>query len=293
MTTTASVYTIAAVFAAAEKAFLGPNRKWKPINEMQKRFVSEVLEPTRSELVRIPEITSIAALSEIPINEFLKEEGFDIQLDPFPVVIPPERAWGAASVLDVLMKWRVPGKVTTITTSAQTRFPAAKLSDETVRIRRVGNTDVAMIETETADVAYMAMWEKPLEHFELLAAVEDLTPEKGSYTPYEGLVFPMVDLDHQVDISWLKGLNTIDDENFFNKITQALQQTKLKMNHVGARIKDAVAIGGMRCTSMPNPPLVIDQPFLFWVMRPGLSRPLFAAHITQEHWKDPGSLDDM
>lgn len=291
MTTTASMYTIVAAFDTAEKAFLGPDRKWKPFNDMQRRFVYEVLDPTRPELVHIPEITSIAALSEIPINEFLKKEGFDIQLDPFPVVTPPDRAWGAASVLDVLMKWRVPGSATTIVTPDKTSFPAAKLSDMIVQIRRVGDTDVARIETETADVAYMAMWEKPLEHFELLAAVEGLAPEKGSYAPYEGLVFPMVDLDHEVDIGWLKELSTVDDEGYLNKITQALQQTKLKMNHIGARIKDAVAIDGIRCTSMPNPPLVINRPFLFWVTRPGLSRPLFAAHITEKHWKDPGSLD--
>jgi hypothetical protein len=293
MTTTASMYTIAAAFAAAEKAFLGPDRKWNPVNDRQKRFVSEVLEPTRPELAGIPEIVSIAALSEVPINEFLEEEGFDIRLDPFPKVTPPDRAWGAASVLDVLMQWKKKGTKTTVTADGKP-YVGARLEKETAHIfNAVGHTDVAMIETQSGDMAWMAMWDTPVEHFELLDVVQQLSSAQKLPSNYEGLVFPAVDLDHEVDIGWLKGLWTIDNEQYLNKITQALQQTKLKMNHVGARIKDAAAIGGLRCMGfeMPLPPLIIDKPFLFWVQRPGLSRPLFAAHITQEHWKDPGSLD--
>jgi hypothetical protein len=289
------MYTVASAFAAAEKAFFGKNWRWKPVSDLQRRFVSEILEPTRSELAYIPEIESIASSSEAPINEFLRRKGFDIQLDKFPEPSRLERPWGAASVLDVLMKWEMKGVADELETPDGKTYPAARLSKKAVDIVCAGNVDVAILATQSADVAYMAMWDKQVEHFELLAAVENLSRARKSYAPYEGLIFPMVDLDHEVDIGWLKGLSTTPDEKgYVNIITQALQQTKLKMNHVGARIKDAVTIGGIRFTASldrPLPPLIINKPFLFWVKRPGLSRPLFAARITEEHWKNPGSLE--
>jgi len=288
------MYTITSAFVAAEKAFLGGNRKWVPVNGLQERFVSRILEPTRPELVNIPELESVAALSEAPINEFLRRKGFSIQLDPFPKLVPPERAWGAASVLDVLVQWRTRGFATKLETPGGKIYPAARLSEDTVYVVRAGDVFLAELRTRSSDIAYMAMWDEPVEHFELLAAVEGISRARKLPAPYEGLIFPMVDLDHKVDIGWLKELSTTDNKGYFNKLTQALQQTKLKMNHIGARIKDAVAIGGIRCTSCVReelPPLVINKPFLFWIERPGLSRPLFAARITEGDWKDPGSLE--
>jgi len=295
MSNTASMYTIASAIVAAETAFLGPNRNWKTSNELQQKFVSTILEVVRPELFRIPEIESMAALSEVPINKFLKERGFDIQLDPFPRVSPPARAWGAASVLDVTVQWKIKGTIGEIETANKATYPAAVLGDDATQVFQVGHTPVARLATQSSDIAYMAVHENPVGRFELLAAVEELMRAPRSSARYKGLIFPMVDLDHKVDIGWLKELETTDQEGYLNIIVQALQQTKLKINHIGARIKDAVAIGGVRFAAFEEkmPPLVIDRPFLFWIERPGLSRPLFASYITQEHWKDPGSLQDM
>ncbi|MDP3710232.1 MAG: serpin family protein [bacterium] len=295
MSSTASMYTVTSAFVAAEKAFLGENRQWRTKNEMQKVFVRTVLGPCRPELANIPELVSMAALSEEPINAFLRQKGFDIQLDKFPSLMPPKRAWGAASVLDVLLKWRTEGTRTQITTPIMDKFPAANLPKSTTSVfmSKLHPHPVASVFTKSGDVVHMTVCDKDLQHFSLLEEAEAISLNEQDYAPYEGVIFPMVDLNHKVDISWLKELSTLDDEGYPNVLTQALQQTKFKMNHEGARIKDAVAIGGMRLTAAinkPLPPLIIDRPFLFWVERPNLSRPLFVARFTEEDWKDPGSL---
>jgi len=72
-------------------------------------------------------------------------------------------------------------------------------------------------------------------------------------------------------------------------ITQALQQTKLRMNEEGARAQSAVAIGVLR-GCLPTYDYVIDWPFLFWITRPGISKPLFVAYVTEDDWKNPGDI---
>jgi hypothetical protein len=47
----------------------------------------------------------------------------------------------------------------------------------------------------------------------------------------------------------------------------------------------AVAIG-----PEPKPDHVIDRPFLVWFERDGLSRPLFAAYVVEDEWRNPGAI---
>ncbi len=291
MTATASYYTIVSAIVAAENAFLGAGRTWNPVNDQQRKFIDSFLEPCRPDLDKIPEYETIAALSEVPINEFLMKKGFGIQLEKFPKLLPPARVWGAASVLDLLLKWKTPGTKAKIAVGDRS-YTAARIDDdyEAFSIRGHENP-IALVETENGDKAYFTVLEKPLEGLALLEKAQSVISAQVMPEYFDGVLFPAVDLSHEVDISWLKKMWTVDDERYTNEITQALQQTKLKMNHLGARVKDAVAIGGMRTTSLPPPPLVINRPFLFCIERPGLKMPLFSAYITEENWKDPGSLD--
>jgi hypothetical protein len=75
------------------------------------------------------------------------------------------------------------------------------------------------------------------------------------------------------------------------RIKQAKQQTKFKMNHIGAKAESAAAFGfAFECCSMPKPDLVIDKPFYAWMTRKGLDVPYFAGYIDTSDWKDPGEL---
>ena len=77
------------------------------------------------------------------------------------------------------------------------------------------------------------------------------------------------------------------------RITQALQQTKLRMNDTGGRCESAAAVAACleSCSIGPENPYIIDKPFLLWLERPSLSQPLFALHLCEDVWKLPENLD--
>ena len=80
---------------------------------------------------------------------------------------------------------------------------------------------------------------------DLVATIQALRSDNGLKNTggYRSVLFPMVDYDEHVDISWLIGMRTFDVSNSEFGISQALQQTKFKMNQLGARVKSAVAFG--------------------------------------------------
>src|SRR3989344_1705151 len=170
MTQTCSMYTVVSALVAAEKAFLGDNRAWRFSNQKQAEFISQFLEVCRPDLGKIREFETIAALSEGPINDFLREKGFDIQLDKFPVLTPPDRAWGAASVLDLLLRWRDKGKKTEITTKDKQKFSAAKMPSSGVSIfgLKAHPYPVTQVRTSSEDLVYMTVCDEELENFELV-----------------------------------------------------------------------------------------------------------------------------
>lgn len=74
-------------------------------------------------------------------------------------------------------------------------------------------------------------------------------------------------------------------------IIQAIQQIKIKMNEKGARFQSTTAMGVMlMCANIPKPDLIIREPFLVWVTRYDIEKPIMAAFITEENWKNPGNL---
>ena len=77
-------------------------------------------------------------------------------------------------------------------------------------------------------------------------------------------------------------------------LVQALQQCKLKANHLGAVVTDAFAGAGALETCMvsrPKPDLVVDGSLLFVLDRPGLSQPVISLVVRPDSFKDPGKLD--
>jgi len=104
----------------------------------------------------------------------------------------------------------------------------------------------------------------------------------------------MVNLDELVDISWLLGMETTAESGQRAWVSQAKQQTILKMNEVGARAKSAVAIAVTRSIEMPKPDMVINGPFLVWFEREGLAPSRSSSgHITQEDWRNPGDISKV
>ncbi|MGB0385654.1 MAG: hypothetical protein ACPGWR_12605 [Ardenticatenaceae bacterium] len=277
-----TVFTPYPLVAALQKTedFLGAQREWNVVNRTQTRFLRESFEPCRQEVTQIKEIESVASYSEEVINRFLRERDFTIQLRPFPPA-----GFGTASVLDLNVVWQERGRRTKVRTVGELTFPGIYLEEgvEFLESRKV-REPVVKLATKSNDAVYIMRWDHPLSEFDLVSTVSDLSLEAADVW-YEGVIFPMVDLDLSINTEWLIGLNTQDENGAVAIISQALQQTKFKMNEFGARVKSAAAVGVMRGGPIPY---IINSPFLLWIERAGLSKPLFVGHITQENWRDPG-----
>ena len=290
---------------------LGKDKVWHPQNKNQERIV-ELLK-LRDQLNVFFQKTAEGGLGHkelrywvdwvaATLNKILKEEGFNIQLKDFK---PGE--FGVVAILDVLVEWLIKGNEDQILVGDVT-YPAVRMDYSgqvdgryTQLVEVFGSphhpNPVGMLCTKTGDRVYMTIAgvSSPPEGFALCDAIEQI--RSGMLTAsgrWAGMLFPMVDINDQPDISWLIGMNTTDQHGKHAEISQALQQTKFKMNQFGARVKSAVAIG-ITITAVRKEPqwLVIDKPFYLWIERDGVSFPVVGMYVDYSDWKDPGNLQSM
>lgn len=288
MSRSAAVHPIIAALVEAER-FLGRGRTWTPANDTQRRFLGEFFAPGRDEAAALREIERMASWSHEEVNAFLRRHGFSIALEPFG-----EAEFGIAAVLDLLVQWAVPGTPTTLRGARGGRFyEAAHLKREVlVYTSRSHSQPIARIQTTSGNEVHLTVWEGSADGIDLVSTAKMISGGFADCANYTGVIFPMVSLDQQVDVSWLRGMETVAEDGRPSEVTQALQQNKLRMNERGARAQSAFAGGVlMRSIAVEDPPLEINRPFLVWFERPGLAFPLFVAHVTEEDWKNPGGLD--
>lgn len=285
-TQTVVMHPIVAALVAAEE-ILGPGRVWHGANDEAGRFFDGAFSRSRNEVEHMPEIYKLASWSAEVINKALKERGFEIQLDPFG---PNE--FGVIGILELLLKWRIAGTRDNIFAD-DGMFPAVKMAWSNVEV--VGLEDhqhpAILLPTTSGDEIYLTMIGKGLSEVRWLRDIGHTIVEQGGKkqpVPRDGntfVKFPMVDLDVKTDITWLLQTFTYTDGGKKSTIVQALQQTMLAMDHLGAMVKSGVAVKSCM-ESMPHG-LVIDKPFYAVVNRPGLNEPIFTGLIGQEHWKAP------
>jgi hypothetical protein len=281
------------IVSALAKAldFLGESG-WTAKTSHQARFLQHFyVEKANLHRFNENELRAWADTVAANLNRILAAEGFSIRFDDFS-----DGEFGVASILDVAVAWLVEGE-------ALPEFGTGYWPG--VRMKRFGEVDgkemqlfsgtfaahhprpIATIETKSGDTVSMTVAERPLEGIALIDAVDWLRVTKLPEQPFGDLYFPMIDFEETKSLDWLAGLSTAGGAQ---EVAQALQQTKFKMNHTGARVKDAVALT-MRSTGMGPPPLMIDKPFLLWIERPGVGKPIFYAYLDTANWKDPGSLE--
>ncbi|MFW9966939.1 MAG: hypothetical protein ACFFEA_07280 [Candidatus Thorarchaeota archaeon] len=289
-TSTIVTYPIAAALMEAEE-FVIDSAGWNPVKVIQRDFLERYYTPCREEIPTIKEIERVAHIDVEVVNKWLQNHDFDIQLDPLD-----ENGFGAAAMLDLLGLWLVKGRQVQIATDDGSKYPGVRM-DTGFTFNTVGGSSdlVVALETGDQDVVYMMMNEKVPSGFAMVSYVEEvlqnMTPVERDY---EAVVFPMIDLNEEGQLEWLINLQLmIPQDRFpFYFIQHALQQTRLKMNQEGYRVKSVAAVAMMLGAALPEtPPYIINRPFLIWIVRPGLSRPLFAAYLNTDVWKDPSGLD--
>ncbi len=267
----------------ALRTFAGAHANWNPTNEMQATFLLRE-RALQTSLAIVPELVTIASSSADEINAFLRARGFTIQLQSWD----PTDGCGAAGVLDLALTWAVIGSKTSVTLKETGKaYVAAKLTADGVTIHRAASHEhlVAEIATQTADRVFVTIANPPT-YDDLIAFA---TRIQGSLDRVMGgnVILPMLSCDERVDLSWLIGMHATDDDGPLI-VSQALQQTRFRLNERGARAQSGVAVAVRRGIT---PTLVIDEPFVLWIVRPSLPEPLFVGHFCPDSWTDPGALD--
>lgn len=291
MSNASEIYTIIAALKKAEET-MSLKKDWRPKNEIQKRFLKNFMRVCREDNVK--EIELEVSDEAEKINTFLEKKGFSIRLQPFP-----PNTLGFASILDLIVEWIYPGEKVKIDAKKGGIYDGVRIKKEGVSFfestvhgyRHI----IACIRTKSDDIVFITVPKEPLEESGLdLIEMTDTLSKNMDVLPdtYDGIRFPMVDLDITNDIGWLKGMSTATKNRAIPaEITQAIQQIKIKMNEKGARFQSATAIGViLMCVNVPKPDLIIREPFLVWVGRYELEKPIMAAFVTEENWKNPGNL---
>ncbi len=282
------VYTIIAALKKAEET-MGLKKNWKPKNEIQNRFLKSLLEVCRNDNVDNIEL-EVSDRAEI-INAFLQKKGFSIRLQPFPA-----DTLGFASVLDLIVEWLHLGEKVKIDAKNGQIYEGVRIKKEGVSfyesVVKGYRYVVACIMTKSGDIVSITVPKDPIEGLDLIEVSDDIF-KNMSVLPgeYGGIRFPMVDLDIVNDIGWIRGMSTTNVKNTVAEITQAIQQIKIKMNEKGARFQSATAMTvTLKCVMIPKQDLIIREPFLVCVGRHELEKPLMAAFVTEDSWKNPGNL---
>ena len=266
---------------------------WTPVNDQQKEFLEDFMRYAGLVDSLGDNLKRKAHCSVEVINAWLKENGFDIQLSPPP---PGSRTFAVASILDVLVEWIEKGSKTTIhSADTHEEFRAVKLKkgNGVSACEAKGHPNpVVSIRTKSSDTVCMTVLDRmPEGTFGVAKKVEELRSAQREWIPSDGVVFPMVDYDSQVDISWIVNMRTGDRPDDF-RIEEAIQQTKFRMNEQGARAESAAAMT-FRCLSIggPDKTIYIDRPFMLWIEREGIVAPLFTGVFAEDSWKEPKGLE--
>jgi len=281
---------------AIEEHVKGLSSPWQTTNPDQAAFLSQIY-PYREELKALApdELKVWAKETAQELNAILAEHGYEIRLRPWPA---NEGSFGVVSILDCLAEWFIPGDVTEIMHKGDT-YPAVDLRHRTHYWDSPRHDHQLLgIEAQHGYEVWMTLADEPLAGLDLIEKVQQIRTSMHAVSRQGDKVhatFPMVTLCHEVNIEWLVGLSAQGNDGAPVIITQALQETRFRMNEFGARAQSAVGMGTMRGMTQTHN-IVIDQPFYLWLVkddqRGGHTEnfPIFAAYITPEDWSNPGDI---
>lgn len=250
---------------------------WQAHNAQQVTLLAELPEIKRL-LAAMPVgmLDSIGSTTAGPINEFLSKHNLDIRLDEFG---PDEFA--TAAVLDILTKWQVPGKATEIYVERKP-YPAVEMKGENILVTTANGLEIIEPLTDAlkGDCRVLIVQADSLE----TGLVALRAPREPVADKIAGVQFPMVDLNVLVDIGWLVGLTHESGA----RLTKAVAQAKLRLDHLGAHAKAGAAVV-YRSMSGPRT-IVIDKPFVVAFMV--ADQIAVAFHVGPADWKKPPNLGE-
>ena len=286
-TDTLSIFPVLGCLRACEE-WMGSEQTWTPVNERQTEFLEHFIEGMDVADMLGSSLVRKASDQISVINDFLSANGFpELKL----TVEPGPAGFCVASVLDVLCEWLKEGSKTTIS-NGKGEFSGVKLKKGVCAYM---DTDVhpypvVKIRTKSGDVLCMSICGTlSSDPYAVHWKAETLRAIQKPYS-CEGVIFPMVNYERMIDISYLEGMRTGPDESYWY-VAEAIQKTRFRMNEFGARAQSAAAMTMWACAVAGKPWVVIDKPFVLWIEREGVSLPLFGGVFAEDVWENPGSLE--
>lgn len=280
-----ATHPLLACLAEAEKLANGLASPWGSDKTEGAEFIRSCV-PDMPDCTKIAEMKSRASRNVAEINQWLRSEGFSIQL-------PETGDVYIASVMKLLVQWLSRGEENRIGD-----FNGVKLGPMTAQVIYEQSWSqeeyVVRISTKNQDdMVYMCMpsgpepkneWDviKRIAAYDIALRRENADVRtSGKYNV--GVVFPQVQLNLEPDVSWLEDMRAVGNDGKPIIITCCKQQVKLQLDLEGAKVEAAAAMCITRGCGGPIP-FVIDRPFLFWIRRKGVSDPLIWAYLCPDTW---------
>jgi hypothetical protein len=257
---------------------------WVPTNEMQEALLApDLWQPTVAALDHLSadELAYIASWKAEDINEFLRREKFEIQLNPWPV---DHVTFGMAGMIKLLRHWVKTGE----DDYTVGKWKKAFRLEDGLRFFNYGvegETGVA-IQTREGDWVHIVRAPSALSHFALIRYAMQTTVRAKHSDRYTGVILPQWEFQQKVDVTDLIGLNTTDAAKNPWRLSQALFEGKSGFGPAGMSFKAAFAAAAMRGGGPVNKPhtgdLVVDYPLVASIWRPKVQVPLGVVMVEPE-----------
>jgi hypothetical protein len=279
--------TLYGCLEAAEE-FIGTPLPWEAINDQQAQFLAR--SPGKTPLPFSPEeYARIASTKEADLNKFFSDRGFTLTVPPIP-----EGGFGSGCTLNILVEWQEKANLVTITTKAEKSYEGISfpLNQGHTQVQMIAppfhNHRIATLPAKRdGDFVFITPYSGPIDDESILVFAEKVLEGGYQLDPKAELQLPMLNYDQTGPLDWLTGLRRSD--NWF--VASAVQQNRFKLNEIGARAESAAAMTFLRSAMVMRPnPLIIDEPFLIWIARDGVRKPIFTLFAAEDCWANPGSL---
>jgi hypothetical protein len=254
---------------------------WQTTNETQKRYFEQYGKSDSDLNSLVAYLKGKVTRSASELNAWFAENGW-----PNMNINLPSNGLGIGSIFDLLVDWTVPGKKKDRGVAIQQNdkwifYEGAEMRpSQGLRAYQLEGYEYPMFELETRQdgwKVFLVEADGPCESLDLPnKAIGLLTKNRTNYE-FSKLQFPVVQLETDVDTSWMEGMAV---EGGF-RIDEAIKKVKLRLDDKGARAQSAVAFI-MR--GLESGVYTLAKPFyvIFW--REGLEFPAFVAISASDSW---------
>ena len=217
-----------AALIAPEGTFLRQCQRWTPINKQQKSFLKKVTNHKRDLQNFAPEeLQAWASDDAAKLNQIAAEKQIPIIFDSFD-----EGEFGSLALLQLDLAWKkTPVQKEMVYTNAQKEATSIKgllfRNGFRVYTSKYHSSPIAKIKTSSGDLLCVTTAEDALEGFALSQKIKRIQRSlvKTNKHAYSELLMPQISYEGFIDISWLNGLTTVNQDFAIKRAVEYLKLT--------------------------------------------------------------------